>query len=91
LAWWSGSFGISIAPPPVYYPPPAYYPPPVYYTPPPAPSYAPPQRYAPPPGAVAGLSCYAGPYMCPMEHSVPAGTTCWCPDNAGGRAYGRAG
>lgn len=76
-------------PPPLYYPPPAYYPPPpVYYTPPP-PLYAPP-AYQPPPGGVA-TTCYAGAFVCPMQSRVSIGTTCWCPDNAGARAYGRAG
>lgn len=76
-------------PPPIYYPPPVYYPPPpVYYTPPPPP-YTPP-AYQPPPSGVA-TTCYAGAFVCPMQSRVSIGTTCWCPDNAGARAYGRAG
>ncbi|MEO9189395.1 MAG: hypothetical protein ABI224_05220 [Acetobacteraceae bacterium] len=78
------------APPPFYYAPPAYYapPPPVYYTPPPA-------AYAPPPyddrPSVAATTCYAGAFVCPMQSRVSIGATCWCPDNTGARAYGRAG
>lgn len=88
-------------PPPFYYPlPPVYYAPPAFYTPPPA-------FYTPPvggsgfgPGAVGGPgfgpgarvgSCDAGPYVCPLERPLASGSTCWCPDNRGGRAYGRAG
>lgn len=79
-------------PPPVYYPPPAYYPPPpVYYPPPvlyaPQPWSTPPQPY---PSAGNATTCYAGRYICPMQVQIAPGGTCWCPDNAGGRAYGRA-
>lgn len=86
--------------PPVYYAPPAYYPPPLYYPPPPAyyppppPQYytPPPPPYAPPPRQTsAATTCYAGAFVCPMESQVSIGTTCWCPNNAGGRTYGRAG
>jgi hypothetical protein len=74
-------------PPYYYYPPPVYYPPPpVWYTPPPPVSYTPP-AYASP--GVA-RSCYAGAYVCPMQVEVSPGTTCWCPNNTGGRAYGTA-
>jgi hypothetical protein len=80
-------------PPPVYYPPPPviYAPPPVYYTPPPQ-AYAP-QGYAPAPNlgqSAARQSCYAGPYMCPMDRPVQPGATCWCPGNGGQRIYGQA-
>lgn len=76
-------------PPPIYYPPPPIYypPPPVYYTPPPPVTYTPP--VVGPQGYFA-RTCYAGAYVCPMETRVSSGTTCWCPDNSGGRAYGRA-
>ncbi|HJS87608.1 MAG TPA: hypothetical protein VJ779_19310 [Acetobacteraceae bacterium] len=82
-------------PPAYYYPPPFYYPPPVYYAPPPPVYYTPPPvTYTPPayvgPGSTV-RSCYAGAYVCPLETRLAAGTTCWCPDNRGGRAYGRAG
>ena len=71
-----------------YYPPPFYYPPPppVYYYPPPV-VYAPPQSYVPPP--VAGQSCHAGGYVCPMDHPVPAGAGCYCLGNGGQRIWGR--
>ena len=87
-------------PPPVYYPPPPVYypPPPVYYAPPPV--YVPPRIYAPPasvappqsyaPGPDRGQSCYAGPYVCPMEHSVASGSSCYCRGNDGQRVWGRA-
>lgn len=86
--------------PAFYYPPPFYYwPPPVFYTPAPPVFYTPPPvTYAPPaygraavgPGATVG-SCNAGAYVCPLETRLAPGTTCWCPTNRGGRAYGRAG
>lgn len=76
--------------PPPYYPPPVYYaPPPVYYPPPPPVVYSPPQTYAPPPVA-AGQSCYAGPYVCPMDRPVPSGASCYCLGNGGQRIPGRA-
>ena len=76
-------------PPPIYYPPPAYYaPPPEYYTPPPPPYMPSPYR---PPAAGVATTCYAGAFVCPMQSRVSIGTTCWCPDNTGARAYGRAG
>lgn len=87
---------------PFYYPPPVYYPPPAYYAPPPV-YYPPPVMYAPEPwstpprpypyaGSYAGraTTCYAGRYVCPMQVPIAAGGTCWCPDNRGGRSYGRA-
>ncbi|HET6185341.1 MAG TPA: hypothetical protein VFA03_17335 [Acetobacteraceae bacterium] len=80
---------------PFYYPPPVYYPP-AYYPP----AYPPPvdEWYTPPPAPVApapvptptAQSCNAGAYVCPMERPVAPGTTCWCPNNQGGRSYGRA-
>ncbi len=86
------------APPVFYYPPPVYYPPPpVWYTPPPLPPWyvpRPPVTYSPPAyprRSSAAATCYAGAYVCPMETRVAIGTTCWCSDNAGGRAFGRAG
>ena len=93
-------FGPFFGYPAFYYPPPFYYPlPPVYYAPAPPVYYTPPPvTYTPPaygggavsPGATVG-SCYAGAYVCPLETRLAAGTTCWCPNNRGGRAYGRAG
>jgi len=90
--------------PPIYYPPPAYYPPPVYYppppewyTPPPPPAYYPPPPPAYPPSAyqqrqpTVATTCYAGAFVCPMQSRVNVGTTCWCSDTTGARAYGRAG
>ena len=74
-------------PPPVYYPSPAYYPPPPYYS-------APPVTYAsqpPQPAAPAGQSCYAGAYVCPMEHAVPTGSACYCLSNNRAHIPGRAG
>lgn len=73
---------------PGYYPPPPYYyapPPPVYYAPPPPVVYAPPQAYSPP-----AQSCTAGPYVCPMDRPVAAGSGCYCLGNGGQRVWGRA-
>jgi hypothetical protein len=92
-------FGFPLYGPPMYYPPPPVYypPPPVYYVPPPAPGYAPPPAagYAPPayspaPAADGRQSCYAGPYVCPMEHAVASGSGCYCRGNDGQRVWGRA-
>jgi hypothetical protein len=76
---------------PGFYPPPAYYPPPpVYYAPPPV-VYAPPQTYTPPPvTGPSGQSCYAGPYVCPMDRPVATGGGCYCPGNDGQRIWGHA-
>ena len=77
---------------PLYYPPPVYYPPPIYYAPPPV-AYAPPAWSTPPaapPRAISGQTCYAGQYVCPMQVPIATGGTCWCPNNTGRRAYGRA-
>jgi hypothetical protein len=80
-------FGPGFYPPPYYYPPPAYYPPPpVMYAPPPQ-VYAPPQAMAP---SGAGQSCYAGPYICPMDRPVATGGNCYCLGNGGGHVWGRA-
>ena len=77
---------------PGFYPPPYYYPPPAYYPPPPPVVYAPPpQVYSQAPiASPRGQSCYAGPYVCPMDRPVPSGASCYCPDNSGQRAWGRA-
>jgi hypothetical protein len=86
-AYVSFSFGFPFfVGPPAYYPPPPYYPPPAYYPPPPA-TYAPP---VPQPGAPSGQSCYAGAYVCPMEHPVPSGSSCYCLSNNRTRIPGQA-
>ena len=83
-AWWrGGGIVIGVNPFPLFFPPPVYYPPPGYYPPPPAAYYAP-----PPPGyaqqsAAPGQTCYAGPYVCPLERVAPAGVNCSCPGNYG--------
>jgi hypothetical protein len=94
-AWWRGG-GVFIGIPPIvvappiyspgYYPPPAYYPPP-YYAPP-----SPPAAYAPsaPAQQSAGQSCYAGPYVCPMDHPVVSGSGCYCLGNDRTQVWGRA-
>jgi hypothetical protein len=78
---------------PGYYPPAPYYypPPPVYYAPPPAVYAPPPQSYsqAPGPGG-AGQMCYAGPYVCPMDHPTATGANCYCLGNGGARVWGKA-
>ena len=80
-------YGPGFYPPPYYYPPP----PPVYYAPPPPVVYAPPQAYSPPPQPPgAGQSCYAGPYVCPMDRPIATGGNCYCPGNGGERVWGRA-
>ena len=73
--------------PPVWGPP-AYYAPPGYYPPPPPVVFTPPEDQAGPPEAAR--SCDAGAYVCPLDHLLPVGASCWCRDNAGRRAYGRA-
>lgn len=78
-------YGPGFYPPPVYYPPP----PPVYYAPPPV-VYAPPQTYTPPPAVEpSGQSCYAGPYVCPMDRPVATGGSCYCLGNGGQKVWGR--
>jgi hypothetical protein len=78
---------------PGFYPPPVYYPPPpVYYAPPPV-VYAPPQNYSQAPGPAQsgeGQACYAGPYVCPMDHPVASGSSCYCLGNGSQRVWGRA-
>jgi hypothetical protein len=75
-------------PPPVYYPPPAYYPPP-YYAPPPPAYYRPPAYNAPQYSPSSSQSCVTGPTVCPMEHPVVRGATCYCTTSQG-RVWGRA-
>ncbi len=82
--WGPGYWG----PPAYYYPPPIYYPPPVYYPPAPPVVFTPPADQAGPPAGAQ--SCDAGAYVCPLERTLPVGATCWCRDNTGRRAYGRA-
>lgn len=85
---WVG-FGFPLYyPPPAYYPPPVYAPPPVIYAPPPPVTFTPPPSYPP---VARGQSCYAGAYVCPMEHPTASGSTCYCPGNGGERVWGRAG
>ena len=74
---------IVVAPPPVYYAPP----PVVYAAPPPPPVYYPPPvvRYGD-----AARTCYAPPLNCPMEVARSPGSTCYCSDQTGNRAYGTA-
>lgn len=77
---------------PAYYPPPVYYPPPpVYYAPPPV-YYTPPvQTYSQVPAPSGpGQTCYAGPYVCPMERPTVTGASCYCSGNGGTRVWGRA-
>lgn len=87
-AWFYG--GIAVAPPivvgpPVVYPPPAYYPP----------TYYPPPAYYPPPVAphpAGGQACYAGAYVCPLDHAPGTDGSCSCPsDDNGGRVWGHLG
>jgi hypothetical protein len=74
---------------PGYYPGPYYYPPPAYYPPPPPVVYAPPQAYAPA-HTGAGQACFAGAYVCPMDHPIATGAGCYCLGNGGQRVWGRA-
>jgi hypothetical protein len=80
---------------PGYYPPPYYYPPPAYYPPPPPVVYTPPQTYTPPQSYApantgGGQMCYAGAYVCPMDHPVATGGGCYCLGNGGQHVWGRA-
>lgn len=76
---------------PFYYPPPVYYPPPpVYYPPPPVVYAPPPPAFSPAPPQPGGQSCYAGPYVCPMDRPAGSGGACYCPGNNGQRVWGRA-
>ncbi len=75
-------FGAGIGVPvfaPYYYRP--YYYQPYYYAP--APVYYPP--YNPVPG---GYTCYAGPYVCPLNYVHPINAPCSCPADGGGRISG---
>lgn len=73
---WRGWYGYG----PVFVAPPVFIGPPVYYG---APVYYPPPR-------PIGEACYAGAYVCPLDHPGPVGAPCSCPTN-GGRAGGRIG
>lgn len=86
-AWWRGGVWIGG---PVFIAPPVVYPPPVYYPPPPPVWYTPPQAQAAPPATPTGQSCYAGPYVCPMDHPVASGSACYCLSNERSRIWGRA-
>ena len=92
-AWWYGGYrgGVFIGVPPIVVAPPIY--PPAYYPPPPVYYPPPPVAYAPPPAPgpqAGGQSCYAGPYVCPMDHPVPSGTGCYCLGNNRAQIWGRA-
>jgi hypothetical protein len=81
-------------PPAYYYPPPPYYPPPAYYGGPPGAPYAyaaPPPGYSRPGGhyTPSGQSCATGGAVCPMEHPVASGSSCYCTTGQG-RIWGRA-
>jgi hypothetical protein len=65
-------------PPPVYDAPPAY--PPVANA---APAYTPSADHAP-----YGTSCYAKPYICPLERERKVGRPCACEALGGGVAAG---
>jgi hypothetical protein len=54
----------------------------------PAPVYAaPPATSSGPPAP--GQACYAGPWVCPLNHAIPSGDSCSCVAN-GGRVWGQA-
>lgn len=85
--WIGFGFPLYAGPPAYYYPPPVYYPPPAYYPPPPAYYYgapAAPPRYTP-----SNQSCATVATVCPMEHPVPQGSSCYCTTGQG-RVWGRA-
>ena len=98
--WFGVPFPFVVGPPAYYYPPPAYYyPPPAYYRPPayyyrappaaPYPSYAAPYYPPGPRYSPSSQSCVTGGAVCPMEHPVASGSSCYC--GAGqGRAWGHA-
>ena len=90
--WVGFGFGFPlVVAPPLYYAPPAYYYPPPVYVPPPGYYPPPPAGYAPqPPSAGAGQSCYAGPYVCPMDSPVASGAPCYCLGNQGVHVWGHA-
>ena len=91
------------APPAYYYPPPlGYVPPPAADwgpTPPigprgerpPAPRPTGPDANPGSRGPSAIARCVTGTAVCPLHYVEPVGTTCSCPDNAGGHITGRAG
>lgn len=92
--------GLGFGVPGVIYAPPVYAPPPVVYAPPVV-AYPPPYYYSQPAAPVAGdppppadtrvgATCYAGQYVCPLDHATAAGTQCSCPTETG-RTYGRTG
>jgi hypothetical protein len=80
-----GHIGVIFGFSPFVFGPPVYYPPPVYYYYPPA-YYAPPAYAAPAPAgaAPAGFTCYATPYVCPLNVQQPVGGPCACPAYGGG-------
>jgi len=86
-----GRFGVVLGVPSVFIAPPFYYPAypaPVYVAPPPvyyAPAYVPPAYAAPAP---AGFTCYATPYVCPLQVAHPVGGPCACPAYGGGAVSG---
>lgn len=88
VRYYFGFGGPLWGPPAYYYPPPIYYPPPAYYPPPPPVVFTPPDSQPAPSGVAQ--SCDAGAYVCPLERPLAFGAVCWCRDNAGRRAYGRA-
>ncbi len=79
LALSLGVGALLAAPPPVYYAPPVVYGAPTVYAAPPV--------YAAP---AAAQTCYAGPYVCPLDQATPVGGHCSCPTNTEVRSYGSA-
>jgi hypothetical protein len=78
---------------PGYWPGPYYYPPPAYYPPPPVVYAPPPQAYSQMPSPTpssGGQSCYAGPYVCPMDRPVATGASCYCLGNGSQKVWGKA-
>jgi hypothetical protein len=90
---WGGGWccGFYFGVPPVYAaPPPYYYYPATPYDPPPAypvpqQSYAPDTGQPPPPAQ----ACYAGQWVCPLDHPTLSGNACAC-NSTNGRVWGRA-
>ncbi len=86
-AYWRGGFWIAPVPfvvaPPIFYPPAYYPPPPPYYVAPPPTAY----MSQPAPSPAPGQTCYAGPYVCPLDRVAPINAPCTCPGN-GGRVPG---
>ncbi len=86
-AWFVGGIGfgvpVFVAPPPVVYAPPpvvvAPYPPVAYPVPLPPPPVA---------EAVAGTTCAAARYVCPLPAIAVVGTRCSCPTETGARVFG---